>query len=162
MRRRQVLGATASVATIGLAGCFGNAKTDNPRAVVRAYLEAEYDDGDPEAMAKLLHSDSPLNPTKNDEGIESSSVQIDSLTIGQRDLSAEEIQSQNMRLGAETAESIGGIENALVSAKYETESPELPGSNVESGGPSGKITVQTTYLTATENDDWLVVAFRVL
>jgi len=158
MRRRQFLGATVGVSAIGLAGCFGNAETDNPRAVVRAYLEAQHDDGDPEAMADLLHSQSPLDPTGSDEGIESGSVQIDSTTIEQRDLSAAEIEGLNMRLSAETADSIGGSENALVDAKYETEPPELP----DGSAPSGRITIQNSYLTATEDGDWLVVAFGVL
>jgi hypothetical protein len=63
-----------------------------------------------------------------------------------------------MRLSTETADSLGGSENALVDATYETDPPELSGSS----GPSGRITVQNSYLTATENGDWLVVAFRIL
>jgi hypothetical protein len=157
MRRRQILGAIASLSAVSLAGCFGNAKTDNPRAVVRAYLEAG-SDGDPEAMADLLHSASPLDPTAGDGEVDSGSVQIDSLTIEQRNLSTDDIGGLNMRLSTETADSLGGSENALVDATYETDPPELSGSS----GPSGRITVQNSYLTATENGDWLVVAFRIL
>jgi hypothetical protein len=157
MRRRQILGGIASLSTVSLAGCFGNAKTDNPRAVVRAYLEAG-SDGDPEAMADLLHSESPLDPTAGDGEVNSGSVQIDSLTIEQRDLSADEIGALNMRLSTETANSLGGSENALVDATYETDPPEVR----DGSAPSGRITVQNSYLTATEGGDWLVVAFRVL
>lgn len=157
MRRRQILGAIASLSAVSLAGCFGNAETNNPRAVVRAYLEAVAD-GNPETMADLLHSESPLDPTADDGAVDSGAVQIDSLTIEQRNLSADEIGTLNMQLPTETADNLGGSENALVDATYETDPPELPSGD----GPSGRITVQNGYLTATEDGDWLVVAFQVL
>lgn len=154
MRRRRYLGTTAGAAVAALAGCFGNAETNNPRSVVRAYLEAEHD-GDSEEMADLLHSDSPLDPTAGD--IESRGIEIGEITVEQKDLSEGDIGSLNMQLSAETADTIGNQENALVEANYEVEPPETDG-----GGVSGRVSVQTTYLTAMEGEEWFVVAFEVL
>jgi len=161
MRRRRVLAATASGCTLALAGCFSNAETESPRSVVRAYLEAEHDEGDREAMAALLHSESPLDPTAGDESLDPRNIEIDTISVERRGLSVEQIESLNMGLDAETAAAIGERENALVEATYETDPPELPDDSGRTG-LSGRITVQTTYLTAMEGNDWLVVAFQLL
>ncbi|WP_336327205.1 hypothetical protein [Halovenus sp. HT40] len=161
MRRRRFIAATASTITIGVAGCFGNNDTESPRSVVRAYLEAEHEDGDPEAMAELLHSESPLDPTAGDD-LDGGSLQLDTIAVEDRDLSSDEIESLQMRLSGETASSIAQQENALVKAKYEIEAPELSGSGPGDGTPSGRITVQNSYLTAVEDGDWQVVAFEII
>lgn len=162
MRRRRYLAAAAGVGTVGLAGCFGDANTDNPRAVVRAYLEAEHDEGDPEAMANLLHSDSPLDPTAGETDIDARSVQIEELLVEDRNLSSELLEGLRMRLSADTANSIAGQENALVEATYEIDPPELSRDGADNPTPSGRITVKNSVLTAVETDDWLVVAFQIL
>jgi hypothetical protein len=162
MWRRRFLAAAATSTTVGLAGCFGGAETDSPREVVRAYLEAEHDDGDPEAVADLLHSESPLDPTAGDTELDAGSLQIDTVTVDDRGLSPDRIEGLQMRLSTETANSIGEHENALVDAIYEIEPPELSGDGSGNGGPSGRVTVEDSFLTAVENGDWLVVAFRVL
>ena len=161
MRRRRVLAIAASTATIGVTGCFGNNDTESPRSVVRAYLEAEHEDGDPEAMAELLHSESPLDPTAGD-GLDGGSLQIDTIAVDERDLSADGIETRQIRLSGETASSIAQQENALVDAKYEIDSPELSDSGPGDGTPSGRVTVQNSYLTAVEDGDWRVVAFELV
>lgn len=160
MRRRRFLAVAAGGSAVALAGCFGDGDTDSPRSVVRAYLDAEHDEGDPEAMADLLHSESPLDPTAADANIEAGTLQIEEVVVDDRDLSPSRIGELSMRLSTETARSIGGRENALVDAEYETEPPQLADSGGD-GAPSGRITVRNSYLTATENDDWKVVAFQI-
>lgn len=161
MRRRRFIAATAGTVTVGVAGCFGNNDTESPRSVVRAYLEAEHEDGDPEAMADLLHSESPLDPTGGDD-LDGGSLQIDTIAVEDRDLSSEGIETLQIRLSGETASSIAQRDNALVEAKYEIEAPELSGSDPGDGTPSGRITVQNSYLTAVEDGDWRVVAFEII
>ncbi|MXR52489.1 hypothetical protein GRX03_12840 [Halovenus sp. WSH3] len=158
MRRRRYLGAAAGVALSALAGCFGGSETNSPRSVVRAYLEAEHD-GDAGAMADLLHSASPLDPTAGDTEIEQRSLQIDEILVEARNLSRERIASLDMRLPEETISAIADRENALVDAAYEAEPPETDG-----GGEtvSGRVAVENTYLTATEDGKWFVVAFEVV
>lgn len=161
MRRRWFLAGAASTITVGIAGCFGNNDTESPRSVVRAYLEAEHEDGDPEAMADLLHSESPLDPTGGDD-LDGGSLQIDTIAVDDRDLSSDGIETLQIRLSSETTNSIAQQENALVEASYEIEAPELSGSGPGDGTPSGRITVQNSYLTAVEDGDWRVVAFEVI
>lgn len=160
MRRRRFIAATASTVTVGVAGCFGNNDTESPRSVVRAYLEAEHDEGDPEAMADLLHSKSPLDPTGGDD-LDGGSLQIDTIAVEDRDLSSEGIESLQI-LSGETARSIAQQDNALVDAKYEIEAPELSDSGPGDGAPSGQVTVQNSYLTAVDDGDWRVVAFEII
>lgn len=158
MRRRKYLATAAGAMTVGLAGCFGDSDTNNPRSVVRAYIEAEHDEGDPEAMAALLHSDSPLDPTADGSTTDERSVTIDSLRLDERGLDGEQIASMNMQLSAETARAIGNQENALVEATYQIGAPELE--NGSTGFSSEQLSVQNAYLTATEGGDWLIVAFK--
>lgn len=158
MRRREYLTTVVGSSTLAVAGCFGNSDTNNPRAVVSAYIEAEQQ-GDADALSELLHSESPIEPSEAESSETDRSITISSTTITEKDLSAERIRSLNMSLPAETATVIGDAENALVEAEYEIEAPTVEDS--DTGATSDKLSVQNSYLTAREGGKWLVVAFRL-
>lgn len=158
MRRREYLAAVTGAGAFTVAGCFGNSDTDNPRSVVKAYIEAEQK-GDADALAELLHSESPIDPTGAESSETDRSVSIESTTITDRDLSVERLRSLNMTLPDEAAASVAGAENALVDAEYEIDAPSVEDS--DTGATSDRLTVQNSYLTAREDGDWLVVGFRL-
>ncbi|WP_436900879.1 hypothetical protein [Halovenus halobia] len=158
MRRREYLTTVVGASTLAVAGCFGNSDTNNPRAVVSAYIETEQQ-GDADALSALLHSESPIEPTEAESSETNRSVDINTVTISERDLSAERLRSLNMNLPDEATTAIGDAENAVVEAEYEIDAP-----TVEDGGAgatSDRLSVQNSYLTAREDGEWLVVAFRL-
>ncbi len=158
MRRREYLTTVVSAGTLAVAGCFGNSDTNNPRAVVSAYIETEQQ-GDADALSALLHSESPIEPTGAESSETNRSVDINSVTISERDLSAERLRSLNMSLSDETATAIGDAKNALVEAEYEIDAPTVEDS--DTGATSDRLSVQNAYLTARGDGEWLVVAFRL-
>lgn len=157
MRRRRYLAALSGAGALAVAGCFGSSETDSPRSVVTAYIEAEQE-GDADALAGLLHSESPIEP-RGESNEQNRSVDVTEVIVATRNLSVERLRSLDIRLPATAAAAVGEAENALVDAEYEIDAP-----SVEDGGAgatSERLTVQNSYLTAREDGDWLVVAFKL-
>lgn len=156
MRRRGYLAALSSAGALAVAGCFGSSDTDSPRSVVTAYIEAEQE-GDADALADLLHSESPIEPA-GESSERNRSVDIREVVVATRNLSAEHLRSLDVRLPANAATAVGDVENAMVEVKYDIEAP-----SVEDGGDatSDRLTVRNAYLTAREDGNWLVVAFKL-